>query len=129
VQAVDGWEPCLTHLHLPRFRLAILQEGHLGRHLAQAALGQEFLARAAAVFLWTAVLPRCTWKYGDRALRYLGHVCQNLALASAALGIGCCPVAAFFDQELNRLLGVDGETEFAYYLAAVGPLKPSDDAA
>jgi len=30
-------------------------------------------------------------------------------------------VAAFLDRELNALLEVDGEDEFAYYLAAVGP--------
>lgn len=133
VQSVEGWEPCLAHLHLPTFTLEVLQEGHLGRHIAQAALGQGFLARAAAVFLWTAVVPRCAWKYGDRALRYLGldlgHVCQNLALACAALDLGCCPVAAFFDEEINRLLGVDGEAEFAYYLAAVGPVEEGTEAA
>lgn len=133
VQAVEGWEPFLAHLHVPTFSLEVLQEGNHGRHLARAALGQGFLARSAAVFLWTAVLPRCAWKYGDRALRYLGldlgHVCQNLALAAAALGLGCCPVAAFFDADVNQVLGVDGEGEFAYYLAAVGRVEPGTAAA
>jgi hypothetical protein len=32
-------------------------------------------------------------------------------------------VAAFLDDEVNGLLGVDGEDEFAYYLAAVGPVR------
>jgi len=71
------------------------------------------------------VLPRCAWKYGPRALRYLGldlgHACQNLVLAAEAMGLHCCPVAAFLDRELNDVLEVDGEDEFAYYLAAVGP--------
>ncbi|MDW7709830.1 MAG: SagB/ThcOx family dehydrogenase [Deferrisomatales bacterium] len=124
VQGVDGWEPCLTHFHVSSFSLEVLEPGDHGSRLARAALGQGFLARSAAVFLWTAVLPRCAWKYGDRALRYLGldlgHVCQNLALAASALGLGCCPVAAFFDEEMNQVLGVDGADEFAYYLAAVG---------
>ncbi len=126
VQAVEGLDPCLAHFDVAGFALEVLEEGHHGRRIALAALAQGFLARAAAVFVWTAVYPRTAWKYGDRALRYLGldlgHVCQNLALAAEALGLGCCPVAAFFDREVNRVLGVDGEEEFAYYLAAVGPL-------
>lgn len=127
IQAVEGWEPCLTHFHVPTFSLEVLREGHRGRDIAQAALGQGFLAESSVVFLWTAVLPRCAWKYRDRALRYLGldlgHVCGNLALAAEALGVGCCSVAAFFDGEVNRVLGVDGEDEFAYYLAGVGPVE------
>ena len=127
LQAVEGHEPCLAHLHVPSFSLELLQPGHQGRSLARAALGQNFLASASAVFIWTAVLARGEWKYGDRALRYigldLGHVCQNLFLTAEALGFGCCPVAAFLDAEMNAALGVDAETEFAYYLAAVGPLR------
>ncbi|NIR27183.1 MAG: SagB/ThcOx family dehydrogenase, partial [Gammaproteobacteria bacterium] len=41
-------------------------------------------------------------------------------LAAEALGLGACPVAAFYDDELNRLLSLDGEEESVIYLAAVG---------
>jgi len=127
LQCVDGVDPCLAHLHVPTFQLEVVHRGNAGRPLALACLAQGFVARAAVVLAWTAVLPRCSWKYGDRALRYLGldlgHVCQNVALAAEELNLGCCPVAAFFDDELNRVLDVDGEAEFAYYLAAVGPLS------
>ncbi len=127
VQAVEGLEPCLAHLNVPGFCLEVIAPGHHGRAIALAALAQGFLGRASAVVIWTAVYPRAAWKYGDRALRYigldLGHVCQNLALAAEALGLGCCPVAAFFDRPMNELLGVDGREEFAYYLAAVGPVR------
>jgi nitroreductase len=34
--------------------------------------------------------------------------------------LGACPVAAFYDDELNDLLGLDGEEESILYLAAVG---------
>jgi SagB-type dehydrogenase family enzyme len=49
-----------------------------------------------------------------------GHVCQNLLLAAEALGLGACPVAAFYDDALNGLLGLDGNEETVIYLAAVG---------
>ncbi len=127
IQAVAGIEPCLAHLDVAGFALERIAGGHHGRALAAAALGQGFVARASAVFAWTAVYERAAWKYRDRALRYLGldlgHLCQNLALAAEALGLGCCPVAAFLDREMNEVLGVDGGGEFAYYLAAVGPVQ------
>jgi len=63
-------------------------------------------------------------KYGHRGLRYVlmdaGHICQNMLLAAEALNLGACPVAAFYDDELNRLLNLDGEEESVVYLASVG---------
>lgn len=63
-------------------------------------------------------------KYGERGLRYLlldaGHICQNLLLAAEALNLAACPVAAFFDWEMNELLNLDGEEETVLYLAPVG---------
>ncbi len=59
-------------------------------------------------------------------MRYLfldaGHICQNLMLAATALGLGVCPVGAFFDEEVEGLVGVDGKAEVALYLASVGQL-------
>ena len=37
-----------------------------------------------------------------------------------ALGLGSCQVAALFDDEVNALLGVDGEAESVLYMTAVG---------
>jgi len=49
-----------------------------------------------------------------------GHICQNMLLAAEALELGACPVAAFYDDECNKLLGLDGEEESVVYLAGVG---------
>lgn len=101
-----------------------LRVGGIGRELAQAALAQGLVARAAAVFVWTAVFPRSRWKYRERAYRYVyldvGHIAAQLSLAAVALGLGSCQVGAFFDSAVDDLLGVDGESEAALYLAAVG---------
>jgi SagB-type dehydrogenase family enzyme len=81
-------------------------------------------AKAGAVFLWTAVFARSVWKYRDRAYRYFyldaGHMAAQLSLAAVAQGLGTCPVAAFYDDEVNALIGVDGETEGTVYMMAVG---------
>ena len=95
-----------------------------GNKVAEAALGQSFMAKAGLVFIWSAILRRNMSKYGHRGLRYIfmdaGHICQNLLLAAEALGLGACPVAAFYDDELNTLLGLDGAEESVIYMAAVG---------
>jgi len=105
--------------------LELLAAGEdIGRRLAEAALGQQFLAEANVGFVWTAVPERATWKYRDRAYRYFyldaGHLCHALALAATALGCAACGVAAFYDDLMNALVGVDGEREFVVYAAAVG---------
>jgi SagB-type dehydrogenase family enzyme len=126
VHRVDGVEAGIWHLNVQQFALELLSAGDYRRPLVEAGLSQNFLGAAAVVFLWTGILNRAMWKYRERAIRYLfldaGHICQNLMLAATALGLGCCPVGAFFDDELERLVGADGHEEVALYLAAVGPL-------
>jgi len=116
--------PGLYHFNVRDFALELLRSGDPGPALAMAAVNQQMLARAAAVFIWTAVPRRSMSKYGERGLRYLlldaGHICQNLLLGAESLNLAACPVAAFFDEELNALLGLDGTEESVLYLAAVG---------
>ncbi|MFN2266786.1 MAG: nitroreductase family protein, partial [Desulfonatronovibrio sp.] len=50
----------------------------------------------------------------------IGHVCQNLYLACEAVGAGTCAVAAYDQEAMDDLLGLDGVDEFAIYLAPVG---------
>jgi SagB-type dehydrogenase family enzyme len=92
--------------------------------MAEACLGQEFIMRCAAVFLWVAVPYRMTWRYGERGYRELhkdaGHVCQNLYLAAEAIGCGVCAIAAFDDDRMAEILGIDGTSRFLIYLATVG---------
>jgi SagB-type dehydrogenase family enzyme len=67
------------------------------------------------------------WRYHLAAHRVIamdaGHLCQNLYLACAAIGAGTCAIAAYHQQRMDRLLGVDGEDEYTIYLAPVGRLK------
>ena len=125
VHRVEGLEPGVWHFRVPDFSLELLQECDCRQALVGAGLSQGFLGTAGVVFIWTGVLNRAMWKYRERAIRYLfldaGHICQNLMLAATALNLGVCPVGAFFDEEVERLVQVDGREEVALYLAAVGP--------
>ncbi|MBC7293775.1 MAG: SagB/ThcOx family dehydrogenase, partial [Thermoleophilia bacterium] len=110
-----------------------LKTGDLGPAIAAAALDQPMCAKAAAVFVWTAVFARSVWKYRDRAYRYFyldaGHMAAQLSLAAVALGLGSCPIAAFYDDEVNALLDVNGQDESVVYMTSVGrPARPFGEA-
>ena len=113
-----------VHHYLPRdHALERISEEDLRSALADAALGQEAIGDAAAVFVITAVAARTEVKYGARAERYVkleaGHATQNLLLQAVTLDLGAVPIGAFEDVEVQRILGLPTEEE-PLYLIAVG---------
>jgi SagB-type dehydrogenase family enzyme len=141
VNKVDGLEPGLYHYRVAgadilerpivegSHALEQLRTGDLRSEISAAALDQPLCAKAGAVFVWTAVFARSEWKYRERSYRYFyleaGHMAAQLSLAAVAQGLGTCQLAAFYDQELNALLGIDGQSEGSIYLTAAGrPSRP-----
>jgi len=124
VNRVEELPPGVYSFQVVEFSLVLKKAGDFSRHIADAALNQDLAGRAAVVFAWVAVIGRSRQKYRQRAYRYIyldcGHIAQNLYLAAEALNLGCCGIAAFFDDEVNDLVGVDGQEETAIYLATVG---------
>jgi len=121
---VDGLEPGIYHYDVRRHELEPMWKGDCRADIAAALLDQHFIAESTIVFLWTAVFQRSKWKYKQRAYRYVyldaGQIAQNLAVAAVALGLGSCQVGALYDDEVNSILGVDGEEESIVYTTAVG---------
>jgi SagB-type dehydrogenase family enzyme len=117
----------IYHYNVKEAQLNLLKEGNFGPSICQAGLGQEMLEEAASVFIWTAMIKRSKWKYRERAYRYIymdvGHIGQSLYLAATSLNLGCCTVGAFFDEEVDRVIGVDGKEEITVYLGAVGRIR------
>ena len=126
-RAVEGLEEGVYHFRPHAFDLEFIRRGDLSPALANAALGQTMIRDAQATFIWTALVARSTWKYRQRAYRYIymdaGHIAQNLYLAGTAAGLGVCAVGAFFDDDVNNLIGIDGKEEITVYLACVGVPK------
>lgn len=124
IHRVQNCPPGIWHYEVRKHRLCQLAEGDFSTAIARACLGQNACAEAAVVFAWGAVVDRCAWKYGDRAYRYIyldaGHIGAQLQLAAVAVGLASVNIGAFFDDEVNNLLGLDGEQEIVVYLAAVG---------
>ncbi len=117
-------EPGIYHYEPASAVLEFLREGRFGQQLSHAALGQNMCSTAPVVFIWSAIPRRTMSKYGSRGMRYVfmdvAHICGNLLLAAPALGLGACPMAAFFDDEVNALLELDGVEETVIYMASVG---------
>jgi SagB-type dehydrogenase family enzyme len=125
---VSGLEQGI-YRYLPMSHQLVLErsaEG-LADRLTAAAMGQAMAGRAAATFVWTTIPYRTEWRYGAASHKVIaldaGHVCQNLYLACEAIGCGTCAIAAYDQQELDALLGLDGQDEFAVYLAPVGKVR------
>ncbi|MFX1577435.1 MAG: SagB/ThcOx family dehydrogenase [Promethearchaeota archaeon] len=127
VNNVKGIEPGIYHYSVESGDLELIREGELDIALANASLDQRMLVAGNVVFIWSAVFDRSKWKYHQRAFRYVfldaGHIAQNLALAAEGSGMGTCQVAAFYAEEVNQLLHLDGNTESAIYLSVVGKKK------
>jgi SagB-type dehydrogenase family enzyme len=124
---VDGLAPAL-YRYLPLEHALLLErepEG-LDQSLVAATHGQRFVAQAAVCFIWTVIPARTEWRYAEASYKVIaldaGHVCQNLYLACEAVGSGTCAIAAYRQDLMDGLLGVDGDNEFTVYIAPVGKI-------
>jgi SagB-type dehydrogenase family enzyme len=120
VTTTDG----IFHYQPYDHQLLVVSPKDARERLYQAALKQEPVRQAPAVFILTAVYERTAAKYGaERSPRYVhleaGHAAQNLLLEAAALGLGAVPIGAFHDEEIQKALGLPVDHQ-PLYLIPVG---------
>ena len=111
------YEPC-PH------RLILVSDRDLRADMCRAALDQEAVTQAPAVFVIAAVYERISRKYGAaRTPRYVhmevGQAAQNLLLEAVALGLGGVPVGAFEEEALQKVLALPVD-HHPLYLIPVG---------
>jgi SagB-type dehydrogenase family enzyme len=91
---------------------------------ARTTSGEWFSKDYAVTFAWTVIPYRSEWRYTILAHKMIaldaGHVCQNLYLACESCGLGVYAIGAYFQDELDAILDLDGQDEFTIYLAQVG---------
>lgn len=124
VSKVEGLVSGVYHYRPSDHSLDLVKEGDFRTFLLMSTVGQDMVLQAGVVFIITAIFQRTRWKYHDRTYRYIlleaGHLGQNLYLAATSQGLGACAIGAFLDNEVNRLVGVDGREESAIYIASIG---------
>ena len=114
----------LYHYEPRGHRLVWLSDHDLRAAMRRAAMDQEAVTQAPAVFVFAAVYERISRKYdAARTSRYVhmevGHAAQNLLLEAVALGLGGVPVGAFDDEALQKALGLPVD-QHPLYLIPVG---------
>ena len=105
-------------------QLLVVSQDDARTDLHAAALRQDPVRQAPAVFIVTAVYERTAKKYGDeRTPRYVhleaGHAAQNLLLQAVALELGAVSIGAFHDDEVQQALGLPADHQ-PLYLIPVG---------
>ena len=122
---VRGLRPGLYHYDVGADELRRLRAGDLRARVVEAASGQRWVGRAAFVCVMTAVFARTLWKYQvESAYRVLwldaGHLGQTFSLLATARGLGPFTTAALQESALEKLVGLDGVSEFPVYLCGAG---------
>ena len=128
---VEGLDPGIYHYLPYGHEVEVVREGDFREALSDACLGQSMLEEAACVFVLAAVAERTTDVYGDRGLMYVymeaGHISQNIYLQSTSLGLAVVAVGAFYESEVDALIGLDGEHETSIYVNCVGRKVATED--
>src|SRR5664280_702172 len=129
---IDGLQKGV-YRYLPLSHRLILEfkENELEQKLINATFGQQFAGLSAVTFVWTSIPNRMEWRYGPVSHKVIamdaGHAAQNLYLACEAINSGTCAIAAYNQEYVDELLGLDGVDEFVIYLAPVGKVNIKKD--
>lgn len=107
-------------------KLGMVKPGSFNKAMSRICLDQEWLVNAAVHFLFMTNIEALDRRWGARGYRYAmmtaGRMGERLYLAATSLGLGCCGIGAFYDEEAAELLGLNNESRLLY-LVAVGPVK------
>jgi SagB-type dehydrogenase family enzyme len=108
---VDGVADGVHHFAPLEFGLTTLRE-------------DDVTSGSRCTFVFTGIPWRTAWKYGERGFRHLywdsGTMLANLLAEADAHGLDAGVWAGFVDDDVARLVGVDGVTEFPLALVTVG---------
>ncbi len=124
VNQVEGLEKGIYYFSVEKNQLIRLKKGDFREDFYRAGFSLSFLKQAPVLLVFTSVFGRNSWKFKERAYRYClmdaGYVGENLAVGASGMGLTANFVGDFVDEEINRLLGIDGFSEAAVMLAALG---------
>lgn len=121
---VTGLDSGLYHFRPKDSSLESVKAGDHSAAIHEASLGQESVGPSPVTLVLTARFDRSTRKYADRGYRYAyidaGAICENVYLQATSLGLGTVAVGAFYDDAMNKLIGIDGKSEATLLIMPVG---------
>lgn len=114
----------LYHYNVKDHGLDILWDREFNSDDISQLFIHQWVGGAAVAIIMTSVFWRNQNKYGERGYRYIlleaGHIGQNIYLVSEALGLKCCALGGTRDENLEKLIDIDGVTESVVYALAIG---------
>jgi SagB-type dehydrogenase family enzyme len=123
---IEGLDPGFYLLDPKKRQFGMVFKGNLIQEMAAVCLDQGWLANAGVHFLCMTNLDTIERQWGSRGYRYammtagrLGHV---VYLGAVAMGLGCCGIGAFYDNEAKDLLRLNHNSALLY-LVSVGVVR------
>jgi len=111
-KGVDGLSPGIYLYVAEGHGLKQMRSGDFYPDLVNAALNQDWIKRSSVVFIFTGEPFAMSLKYKERAWQYIfmgaGMAAENLILQAVAMGLGSCPVGAFYDEKVAELIRLKG---------------------
>ena len=122
---VDGLSAGLYRVDPATAELELQRPGDQSRALVRACLRQGKAGDAAVGFATAGRIAEAVDRRGERSYRDLlvasGAIAQRIYLAAESRGLAARNLAAFFDDDLNRLVDLDGQRDAVLHLTMMGP--------
>jgi SagB-type dehydrogenase family enzyme len=124
VHRVDGIEQGVYKFSAGHAELEQIKTGDQRVMAAGLSLGQALAGNACVAISMIGDLERAASVHGDRGYRCVhfeaGAIGQRLYLAAEAIGAGATGIGAFYDDEVNRYLGLTAAQGQVVYHFAIG---------
>lgn len=119
---IRGVDPGFYLIDMDKKRFGLVTEGVFGDIAAHICLDQEWLRNASIHFLFLCNLDTLEESLGARGYRYAmltaGRFGERIYVASTSMGLGCCGIGIFYDNEASESLGLDDNSKLLYLMAA-----------
>jgi SagB-type dehydrogenase family enzyme len=119
---IESLNPGLYILDTVKKRFGMIFPASLMADMARACLEQEWLRNAGVHFLFISDLKIIDQTYGPRGYRYAmmtaGRMGQRIYVAASSMNLSCCGIGAFYDDEVEGLIGLDRDSRLLYLVAA-----------
>lgn len=131
VQYVEGLKPGLYHYLPQNHSIEFLKDiDNIQETIDISLVGQSWAKKSSVVFYYSFNAYRAEWRYGMNAHRVvlidIGHVGENLYLASTYLKLGTCGLGAYHQSYCDKLFDLDGNNEYIIYTQTLGTINKED---
>ena len=124
-QTVENLSAGIYYYEVNSHALSLHLAGDFRADLAEAALGQSFLAICPVNLVICALFTKTTRRYGERGKMYVhieaGHLGQNIALQAVALGLATVMVGAFDNDQVSKVLALKEQIKPIYIIPVGKP--------